>query len=77
MRPLHRLPRIHRIPATTLHFRSYHPRTLDFFVHFAGHAAAALGVLLSQAVRLPTQRRLWTVPRGPFVHRAQEEPGEL
>ena len=41
-------PRTHGVPAATLHFRSYHPHTLDFFVQFAGHAAAALDVPLSQ-----------------------------
>ena len=56
-----------------LTLRSYHPRLLDFFVHFAGHAAAALGVPLSKPVHLPTQRRLWTVIKGPFVHKKSQE----
>ena len=55
------------------HFRSFHPRLLDFFVHFASHAAAALGVPVSKPVHLPTERRLWTVLRGPFVHKKSQE----
>lgn len=67
------LPKTHGIPAATLHFRSYHPKLLDFFVHFASHAATALGIPVSKPVHLPTQRRLWTVIRGPFVHKKSQE----
>ncbi|EIW52856.1 ribosomal protein S10 [Trametes versicolor FP-101664 SS1] len=73
VRQPHYLPKTHGIPAATLHFRSYHPKLLDFFVHFAGHAAAALGIPASKPVHLPTQRRLWTVIRGPFVHKKSQE----
>ncbi|KAI0643212.1 ribosomal protein S10 [Trametes meyenii] len=73
VRPPHYLPKTHGIPAATLHFRSYHPKLLDFFVHFAGHAASALGIPISKPVHLPTQRRLWTVIRGPFVHKKSQE----
>ncbi|TFK87128.1 ribosomal protein S10 [Polyporus arcularius HHB13444] len=73
VRAPHYLPKTHGIPAATLHFRGYHPRALDFFVHFASHAASALGVPLSKPVHLPTQRRLWTVLRGPFVHKKSQE----
>lgn len=73
VRPPHYLPKTHGIPVATLHFRSYHPKLLDFFVHFASHAAAALGVPISKPVHLPTQRRLWTVLRGPFVHKKSQE----
>ncbi|RPD58299.1 hypothetical protein L227DRAFT_587249 [Lentinus tigrinus ALCF2SS1-6] len=69
VRQPHYLPKTHSIPAATLHFRSYHPHTLYFLVHFANHTASALGVPLSHPVHLPTQRRLWTVLRGPFVHK--------
>ncbi|KAI0363699.1 ribosomal protein S10 [Pilatotrama ljubarskyi] len=69
----HQLPKTHGIPVATLHFRSYHPKLLDFFVHFAGHAASALGIPASRPVHLPTQRRLWTVIRGPFVHKKSQE----
>ncbi|RPD58294.1 hypothetical protein L227DRAFT_587265 [Lentinus tigrinus ALCF2SS1-6] len=61
VRQPHYLPKTHGIPAAILHFRSYHPHTLDFFVHFASHTASALG------------RRLWTVLRGPFVHKKSQE----
>ncbi|KAI0739487.1 ribosomal protein S10 [Daedaleopsis nitida] len=73
VRPPHYLPKTHGIPVAMLHFRSHHPRLLDFFVHFASHAAAALGVPVSKPVHLPTQRRLWTVLRGPFVHKKSQE----
>ncbi|KAI0328938.1 ribosomal protein S10 [Cubamyces sp. BRFM 1775] len=66
-------PKTHGIPAATLHFRSHHPKLLDFFVHFAGHAAAALGVPISKPVHLPTQRRLWTVIRAPFIYKKSQE----
>lgn len=69
----HQLPKTHGIPVATLHFRSYQVRQLDFFTHFAGHAAAALGIPLSRPVHLPTQRRLWTVIRGPFAHKKSQE----
>ncbi|CDO70677.1 hypothetical protein BN946_scf184761.g15 [Trametes cinnabarina] len=73
LRPPHYLPKTHGIPAAMLHFRSYHQNLLDFFVHFAGHAAAALGIPISKPVHLPTERRLWTVLRGPFVHKKSQE----
>lgn len=73
VKPPHYLPKTHGIPVATFHFRSYHPRLLDFFVHFASHAASALGVPVSKPVHLPTQRRLWTVLRGPFVHKKSQE----
>ncbi|RPD72897.1 hypothetical protein L226DRAFT_546729 [Lentinus tigrinus ALCF2SS1-7] len=49
VRQPHYLPKTHGIPAAILHFRSYHPHTLDFFVHFASHTASALGVPLSKS----------------------------
>ncbi|KAI0819701.1 ribosomal protein S10 domain-containing protein [Trametes gibbosa] len=73
LRPPYQLPKTHGIPVATLHFRSYHPRLLDLFIHFAGHAATALGIPVSKPVHLPTQRRLWTVIRGPFVHKKSQE----
>jgi len=42
-------------------------------MQFVGHAAAALGIPISRPVYLPTQRSLWTVPRGPFVHKKSQE----
>ncbi|RPD57022.1 ribosomal protein S10 [Lentinus tigrinus ALCF2SS1-6] len=51
------------------------PALLSDATHFAtgSHAASALGVPLSKPVHLPTQRRLWTVLRGPFVHKKSQE----
>ncbi|EPQ53194.1 ribosomal protein S10 [Gloeophyllum trabeum ATCC 11539] len=65
--------RTHDIPVATVHFRSYAPPLMDLFVHFASHAASALGIPLSRPVHLPTQRSLWTVPRSPFVHKKSQE----
>ena len=73
VRPPYYLPKTHGIPVATFHFRSYHPKLLDFFVHFASHAATALGIPISKPVHLPTERRLWTVLRGPFVHKKSQE----
>lgn len=63
----------HGIPVATIHVRGYNHRALDFFLHFASHAASALAIPVSQPVRLPTQRSLWTVPKGPFVHKKNQE----
>ncbi|KAI6008722.1 ribosomal protein S10 domain-containing protein [Pisolithus orientalis] len=67
------LPRPHNIPVASLHFRSHHPFLLDTFAHFAEHAASALGIPASRPVHLPTQRSMWTVIRGPFVHKKSQE----
>jgi len=64
---------VYGIPAASLHLRSYHQKYIDFFAHFASHAAAALGIPISKTVHLPTQRSLWTVPRSPFVHKKSQE----
>lgn len=69
----HQLPKTHGVPAATIHLRAHHARALDLFAHFAGHAAAALGVPLSRPAALPTRRRLWTVLRGPFAHKKSQE----
>ncbi|KAH8109127.1 ribosomal protein S10 [Phellopilus nigrolimitatus] len=68
-----RHPKTHGIPVATLHVRGYNHRALDFFLHFASHAAAALGIPVSQPVSLPTQRSMWTVLKGPFVHKKSQE----
>ena len=73
LRPAYYHPRTHNIPVATIHFRSYYPRLLDLFIHFTSHAAAALAIPISRTVYLPTQRSLWTVPRGPFVHKKSQE----
>ncbi|KAI5992638.1 ribosomal protein S10 domain-containing protein [Pisolithus marmoratus] len=67
------LPRPYNIPVASLHFRSHHPFLLDMFAHFAEHAASALGIPASRPVHLPTQRSMWTVIRGPFVHKKSQE----
>ncbi|TDL20428.1 ribosomal protein S10 [Rickenella mellea] len=66
-------PRTHNIPVALIHFRSYFHPLLDIATHFSTHAASALGIPCSRVVRLPTQRSLWTVPRGPFVHKKSQE----
>lgn len=73
VRPPYYHQKTHGIPVASLHFRSFHHRQLDFFVHFASHAAAALGIPVSKPVHLPTERRLWTVIRGPFAHKKSQE----
>ncbi|EJD00412.1 ribosomal protein S10 [Fomitiporia mediterranea MF3/22] len=63
----------HGIPVASLHVRGYNHRELDLFLHFASHAASALAIPVSEPIRLPTQRSLWTVPKGPFVHKKAQE----
>lgn len=65
--------RTHNIPVALVHFRSHYPHHLDLFTHFVTHAAASLGIPISRPVYLPTQRSLWTVPKGPFVHKKSQE----
>jgi small subunit ribosomal protein S10 len=43
------------------------------FTHFASHAASSLAIPVSRTIFLPTQRSLWTVPKGPFVHKKNQE----
>ncbi|KII84715.1 hypothetical protein PLICRDRAFT_63310, partial [Plicaturopsis crispa FD-325 SS-3] len=66
-------PRPHGVPVAQLHIRSFVHRELDFFAHFASHAAAALGIPITRPAMLPTQRRLWTLMRSPFVHKKSQE----
>lgn len=46
---------------------------MDLFIHFALHAAYALGIPASRPASLPTQRSLYTVLRGPFAHKKSQE----
>ncbi|KAA1471010.1 ribosomal protein S10 [Dentipellis sp. KUC8613] len=69
----YRHPQTHGIPVASIHFRSFFPPLLNIFTHFASHAAASLGIPISGVASLPTQRTLWTVPRGPFVHKKSQE----
>ena len=71
--PLVYHPQSHGIPAAILHFRSHHPKLLDLFTFLAIRTASALSIPVSRPVFLPTQRTLWTVPRGPFVHKKSQE----
>ena len=48
-------------------------QTLEFFSNFARHTAFALGIPVGQVARLPTETRLWTVPKSPFVHKKVQE----
>jgi small subunit ribosomal protein S10 len=63
----------HGHPAALVHLRSHHLPLLNLFLHFAACAADALAIPLSRPVMLPRQRRLWTVPRSPFVHKKSQE----
>ncbi|KIK62358.1 hypothetical protein GYMLUDRAFT_41776 [Collybiopsis luxurians FD-317 M1] len=66
-------PRTHSIPAGNITFYSHHPRLLALFTHFASHAASSLGIPISKVIMLPTERRLWTVIRSPFVYKKSQE----
>lgn len=66
-------PRTHNIPVAVIHFRSFFPHLLGLYTHFAAHAASSLGIPISKPVFLPTQRSLWTVLKGPFVHKKNQE----
>ncbi|KAJ7208045.1 ribosomal protein S10 domain-containing protein [Mycena pura] len=66
-------PRTHGLPAAQIQFRSHDILTMHLFVHFATHAATALGIPCSRMYSLPTQRSLWTVLRGPFAHKKAQE----
>ncbi|PWN36014.1 ribosomal protein S10, partial [Meira miltonrushii] len=46
---------------------------LDFFSDFAIRAGYALGIPLSKVHSLKTTKSLWTVPKGPFVHKKSQE----
>jgi small subunit ribosomal protein S10 len=63
----------HGIPVAMLHFRSFLPPLLAQFTHFASHAASSLGIPISTVKSLPTQRSMWTVLKGPFVHKKKQE----
>ncbi|KAH9939708.1 ribosomal protein S10 [Epithele typhae] len=73
LRPALRHAPTHGVPAASFHLRAHDRARLDAYVHFVAHAAAALGVPLAGAAALPTARSLWTVIRGPFVHKKSQE----
>jgi ribosomal protein S10 len=70
--PIHHQPRW-RIPVATITFKGYDTERLALFTHFAVHAASGLGIPTSKIYALPKQRRLWTVPKSPFVHKKSQE----
>ncbi|CCO30294.1 30S ribosomal protein S10, mitochondrial AltName: Full=Mitochondrial ribosomal small subunit protein 10 [Rhizoctonia solani AG-1 IB] len=63
----------HHHPVALLHFRTYYHPNLEFFLHFAYHAAYALGIPLSHPAHLPTQRSLFTVLKSPFIFKKAQE----
>ncbi|WFD32221.1 phospholipase A2 [Malassezia sp. CBS 17886] len=68
-------PKTHGVQVATLQLKSYGQRTfdLDFFADFAMRAAHALQIPTGGIASLPTRTSLWTVPRGPFVHKKSQE----
>ncbi|PWN45180.1 hypothetical protein IE81DRAFT_364205 [Ceraceosorus guamensis] len=70
-------PQTHGHHVASLHLRVYRsPATLenlDFFADFALRSAYALGMPCTRPAMLPTTMSLWTVPRGPFVHKKSQE----
>ncbi|KAL5638929.1 hypothetical protein ACGC1H_003332 [Rhizoctonia solani] len=63
----------HHHPVALLHFRTYYHPNLEFFLHFAYHAAYALAIPLSHPARLPTKRSLFTVLKSPFIFKKAQE----
>lgn len=65
----------HGYHVATLHLRSYGPflHLLDFFSYFALRVASSLNIPTSGVASLPTRISLWTVPKGPFVHKKSQE----
>jgi small subunit ribosomal protein S10 len=70
--PVYHEPRW-RIPVAAITFKGYDTDRLALFTHFAVHVASALGIPTSKAYPLPKERRLWTVPKSPFVHKKAQE----
>jgi small subunit ribosomal protein S10 len=68
-----RHPRTHGVAVAFIQFRAHFSEPVQLAAHFASHAAASLGIPISGVVSLPTRRTLWTVPRGPFVHKKSQE----
>ncbi|CAI2171047.1 12406_t:CDS:10 [Funneliformis geosporum] len=68
-----RIPPKHNIVVCHIHFRSYTPGPMDFFVDFARRTAFHLTIPCSGTIYLPTQRTRWTMPKGPFVHKKSQE----
>ncbi|ORY22375.1 ribosomal protein S10 domain-containing protein [Naematelia encephala] len=71
--PLKPLARPHGIHVATLHLAAYYPNNLDLYSKFAVHAAHALGIPTSNPAPLPRRKELYTVIKGPFVHKKTQE----
>ena len=67
------LPIMYGIPVAVIHLRSYHASLVNLFAHFAAHAGTGLGIPLSPPTPLPKERSMWTVLKGPFVHKKSQE----
>lgn len=65
----------HGIHVATLQLKSHNAQTfdLDFFADFAMRAAHAFQIPTGGVAMLPIRTTLWTVPRGPFVHKKSQE----
>ena len=68
-------PLTHGVHVATLQLTSNNAKTfeLDFFADFAMRAAHALQIPTGGIAMLPIRTTLWTVPRGPFVHKKSQE----
>lgn len=69
------LPQTDGIHVATLSLKSHNTSVfdLDFFADFAMRAANALNIPTGGVAFLPTRTSLYTVPRGPFVHKKSQE----
>ncbi|WFD43087.1 hypothetical protein MPSI1_001740 [Malassezia psittaci] len=65
----------HGVHVATLQLKSYSQKTfdLDFFADFAMRCAKGMLIPTGGIAMLPTRTSLWTVPRGPFVHKKSQE----
>jgi small subunit ribosomal protein S10 len=61
----------HHTATLTLH--AHHPYALDLYTNFAYHTAHSLKIPTSKPAFLPTSKALYTVLKGPFVHKKAQE----
>ncbi|WFD26332.1 hypothetical protein MNAN1_001313 [Malassezia nana] len=68
-------PTTYGIHVATLQLTAYNKKTfeLDFFADFALRVAHAMQIPTGGIASLPIRTSLWTVPRGPFVHKKSQE----
>jgi small subunit ribosomal protein S10 len=57
----------------TLTLHAHHPYALDLYTNFAHHTAQSLKIPTSNPAFLPTSKSLYTVLKGPFVHKKAQE----